>query len=170
MCGGDARVVELVATDSDAYAMDFLSVKTEGGNEAAIDDFATAWNRRRIYEVNGFGAGGNVVADTLGELSKVVGVGANPDSLVWAPAEVVVFKILAGIGVNDGIGFGAVGAGLERIIRGIRFVGVGRNDMRVGPERSTLVRRGFRRGGDEMWWSHPCSLCSVGRNDMCVRP
>ena len=42
---GDAGVFDLIATDSDAYAMDFLIVRTEGGNEAAIGDLAAAWKR-----------------------------------------------------------------------------------------------------------------------------
>ena len=143
---GDARLVELVATDSDVYAMDFFFVRTEGGDEAAIGDFAAAWNRRQIYKVNGVGAGGHAGANTLGESAKVVGVGTNPDGLVWTAAEVVVFKSLASIGVNDIFGFGAVGAGAERITRGSRVVGVGRNDVCVGPERSVLVWRGFSHG------------------------
>ena len=123
MSGVDSRVVELVATDSDAYAMEFLFLRTEGGNEVS------AWNRIRSYKVNGFGAGGHAGADTLGESAKVVGVGANPDGLVWTAAEVVVFESLAGLGVNDGVGFGVVGAGAERITRGSRVFGVGRNDV-----------------------------------------
>ena len=85
----------------------------------------------------------------MGESAKVVGVGADPDGLVWNAAEVTVFESLAGLGVN------AVGMGAERITRGIRIVGVGRNDVRVGPERIVSVWRGFSCGGDEMWWSHP---------------
>ena len=68
MCGSDAVVVELVAIDSDAYTMDFLFVRTEGGNEAAICDFVAAWNCRWSYEVNGVGASGHAGADTLGQL------------------------------------------------------------------------------------------------------
>ena len=49
MRGGDAKVVELVATKSDAYTMDFLFVRTEGGDEAAIGDFAIACNWRQSY-------------------------------------------------------------------------------------------------------------------------
>ena len=67
MRGGDARVVKLVITDSDAHAMDFLFVWTEGGDKVSIGDFAAAWNSRRRYEVNGVGAGGHAGADTLGE-------------------------------------------------------------------------------------------------------
>ena len=93
----------------------------------------------------------------MGDSSKVVGVGADPDSLLWTAAEVVVFKSLDGLGVKDGVGFGIVGAGAERKTRGSRIVGVGRNDVRVVPDRSALVRRGFSRGGDEMWRSHPWS-------------
>ena len=85
----------------------------------AIGDFAALWNRIRSYEVNGFGAGGHAGADTLGESAKVVGVGANTDSLVWTVDEVVVFKRLAGIGVNDRVGFVEVGAGADRITKGI---------------------------------------------------
>ena len=66
----------------------------------------------------------------------------------------VVLESLAVLGFNNRVGFGAVGAGAEQITRGIRVVGVRRNDMSVGPERSELVRRGFSRGGDEMWQSH----------------
>ena len=44
MSGGDAGVVKLVATNSDAYVMDFCFVRKEGGNEVAIGDFASAWN------------------------------------------------------------------------------------------------------------------------------
>ena len=157
MRGGDAGLVEIITTDSDAHTVDFLFVRTEGGNEAAIGDFAAAWNRRRSYEVNGVGAGGHAGADTLVDSAKVVGVGTDLDSPVWTASEVMVLEILAGLGVYDGVGFGAVGAGAERITRGIRVVGVGRNDVRVGLERSALVRRGFSRGGDEMWWSHPRS-------------
>ena len=40
---GDAGVFDLIATDSDAYAMDLLFVRTEGGDEAAIGDFAAIW-------------------------------------------------------------------------------------------------------------------------------
>ena len=47
MRGGDARVVDHVTTNSDSLAMDFLFVRTEGGDEAAIGDFAAAWNRQR---------------------------------------------------------------------------------------------------------------------------
>ena len=47
----------------------------------------------------------------------------------------VVFESLAGLGVNDGFGFGAIGAGVEQITRIIRIVGVGRNDVGMGPER-----------------------------------
>ena len=91
----------------------------------------------------------------MGKSAKVVGVGVDPDGLVWTAAEVMVFESLAGLGVNDGVGFGTVGAGAERITRGRRIVVVGRNNVRVGPERSALVRRGFNRGGDDMWRSHP---------------
>ena len=49
MLGGDAGLVDLVTTDSDAHAMEFLFVRTEGGNEAAMGDFAAAWNRRWSY-------------------------------------------------------------------------------------------------------------------------
>ena len=146
MRGGDAWVVELVTTNSDAYAMDFLFVRTEGGDEAAIGDFAAAWNSRRSYEVNGVGAGGHAGADTLGESSNVV---------VWTAAEVMVFESLAGLGVNVGVGFGAVGAGAERITRGSRILGIRRNDVCVGTERSALVRHRFSRGKDEMWRSQP---------------
>ena len=69
----------------------------------------------------------------MGESAKVVGVGAEPDVLVWTVAEVMVFNILAGLGVNDGVGFGAVGAGAERIKRSIWIVGVRRNELHVGP-------------------------------------
>ena len=155
MRGGDARVVELVTTNSNAHAMDFLFMRTEGGDEAAIDDLAAAWDRRQSYEVNGVGAGGHAGADTLGDSAKVVCVDADPEVLVWTAAEVMLFESLAGIGVNDRLGFRAVVAGAERITRGRRIVGVGRNDVRVGPERSALVRRGFSRGGDKMWWRHP---------------
>ena len=119
MHGGDAGVVELFTTGSDAHTMDFLFVRMEGGDEAAIGDFSTAWNSRRSYEVNGVGSGGHAGANTLGESAKVVGVGANTDSLVWTVDEVVVFKSLAGIGVNDRVGFVEVGAGAERITKGI---------------------------------------------------
>ena len=93
----------------------------------------------------------------MGELAKFVGVGANIDGLVLTAAEVVVFDSLAGLSVNDEVGLGAVGAGAERITRGSQVVGVIRNDVCVGPERSVLVRRGFSHGGDEMWRSHPRS-------------
>ena len=69
----------------------------------------------------------------------------------------VVFESLAGLGVNDRVGFDEVGAGAERVTRGNRFVGVGRNDVCMGTERSALVWRGFSRGGDEMWQSNPQS-------------
>ena len=39
MRGGDVGAVEIFTTDSDAHAMDFLFVRTEGGDEAAIGDF-----------------------------------------------------------------------------------------------------------------------------------
>ena len=159
MRGGDTGVVDLVATDSDVYAMEFFFVRMEGGDKAAICDFVAAWNRRQSYKVNGVGAGGNAGADTLGESAKVVGVGANPDGLVWTAAEVVVSESLASLGVNDGVGLSAVGVGADRTTRGSRVVGVGRNDVFVGPERSALVRRGFIHGEDEMWRSHPRSCC-----------
>ena len=41
MRGGDAGIVELVTTNSDAHAMELLFVRTEGGEEAAIGNFAT---------------------------------------------------------------------------------------------------------------------------------
>ena len=134
-------------------------MRTEGGDEAAIDDFASAWNCQQSYKINGVGAGGHAGANTLGDSAKVVGVGANPDGLVWNASGVVVFESLAGLGVNDRVGFGAVGAIAERIMRGIRVLGVGRNDVFVGLERSALVRRRFIRGGDKMWRSHPWSWC-----------
>ena len=127
MHGGDAGVVELFTTGSDAHTMDFLFVRMEGGDEAAIGDFSTAWNSRRSYEVNGVGSGGHAGADTLGESAKVVGIGADPYCLVWAAAELMIFYSLAGPGVNDGVGFSAVGAEAERITRGSWIVGVGRN-------------------------------------------
>ena len=95
----------------------------------------------------------------MDELAKVVGVGANPDGLVWTTVDVVVFESLAGIGVNDEVGFGAVGARAEHITRGTQVVGIGQNDVCMGPERSALVYRRFSRGGDEMWRSHPRSWC-----------
>ena len=159
MCGGDAGVVKLVATNSDAYVVDFFFVRKEGGDKAAIDDFASAWNCQQSYKINGVGAGGHAGANTLGDSAKVVGVGANPDGIVWNASGVVVFESLAGLGVNDRVGFGAVGAIAERIMRGIRVLGVGRNDVFVGLERSALVRRRFIRGGDKMWRSHPWSWC-----------
>ena len=134
---------------------------TGGGNEASKGDFVTVWNCRRSYEVNVVGAGGHAGADTLGESAKVVGEGVDPDSLVYTVAEVMVFESLSGPGVNDGVGSYAVGTGLNRITRGSRIVGIGRNDVRVGPgvctlpKRSAAVRRWVSRGGDEMWWSHP---------------
>ena len=91
----------------------------------------------------------------MGESAKVVGVGSDTHGLVWTAAEVMVFESLAGLGVNDGVGFGTVGAGAERITRGRRIVVVVRNYVRVGPEWSVSVRRGFSRGGDDMWQSHP---------------
>ena len=155
MRGGETGLVELVATNSDAYAMDFLFVRTEDGNEAAIGEFLATWNRRRSYKVNGVGACGHAGANTLGKSAKVVGVDANTDELFWTVAEVVVFESLAGLGVNYEVGFGAIGAGSERITWGSRVIGVGRNDVCVGPERSASVRRGFSRGGDEMRRIHP---------------
>ena len=134
-------------------------MRTEGGKKAAIGDFAAAWNLRQSYEVNGVGAGGHAGAETLGESAKVVGVGANPDRLIWTVAEVVVLKSLVSLGVNDRVGFGAVGAGAEHITRGIQAVDVRRNDMCMGPDQSASVRRGFSHGGDEMWRRHPLSLC-----------
>ena len=91
----------------------------------------------------------------MGKLAKVFGIGADQDGLVWTKAEVMVFESLSGLGVNDGICFGAVGVGAERITRDGRIVGVGRNDVCVGPERSASVRRGFGRGRDEIWRSQP---------------
>ena len=132
MRGGDSGVVELFTTDNDAYTMDFLFLRTEGGDEAAIGDFGD-------YKVNGVGAGGHAGANTLGESAKVVGVGADTDGLVWTAAGVMVFKSLSGLGVNGGVGFGAVGAGADQITKDSRIVGVGRNDVRVGPERSVSV-------------------------------
>ena len=76
----------------------------------------------------------------MGESAKVVGVGADPDGLVWNAAEVMVFKSLACLGVNDGVGSGAVVAGVEQITRASRIVGVGRND--VAWERSGLCQCG----------------------------
>ena len=67
----------------------------------------------------------------------------------------MVFESLAGLGVNDRVGFGAVGAGAEQITRSIRIIGVGRNDVHVGTERSASVRRGFSRSGDGIWRVHP---------------
>ena len=100
----------------------------------------------------------------------VVGVGVDPDGLIWTASEVMVFERLDGLSVNDGVGFGAFGVGAERIMRGSRIFGVGRNDVHVGPERSALVRRRFSRGGDEMWRSHPWRGCGVRRNEVCVGP
>ena len=74
----------------------------------------------------------------MGKSAKVIGVGANPDSRVWTPAEVVVFESLAGLGVSDGVGFGAVGAGADRI---------------------TSVQSRFSHGVDEMWRIHPQIWC-----------
>ena len=90
-------------------------------------------------------------------MAKFVGVGVNPDGLVWTTDEVVVFESLDGLGVNDRVGFGGVGTVAERITRDSRVVGVGWNDMCVGLERSVSVRRGFSRGGDDMWRHHPRS-------------
>ena len=92
----------------------------------------------------------------MGNSAKFVGVGANPDGLVWSAAEIVVFEILASLGVNDVVGISAVGAGAEQITRGSQVVGVRWNDMCVGPDWK-LVRRGFGRGGGEMWQRHPRS-------------
>ena len=69
----------------------------------------------------------------MGKSAKVVGIGADLDGLVWTADEVMIFKILDGLGVNDGVGFGAVGAGAERIKRSIWIVGVRRNELHVGP-------------------------------------
>ena len=97
----------------------------------------------------------------MGESAKVVGVGADPDSFVYTAAEVMVSERLYGLGINDGVGSGAVGTGLDQITRGSRIVGIVRNDVRVGPgvcmvpKRSAAVRRWVSRGGDELWWSHP---------------
>ena len=44
MRGSDTGVVEIVATYSDAYAMDLFFVRMEGGHGAAIGDFEAAWN------------------------------------------------------------------------------------------------------------------------------
>ena len=136
MRGSDARVVKLVTTNSDKHAMESLFMRTEGGVEAAIGEFASAWNRRWSYKVNGVGADGHAGARILGESAKVVGVGENLDGLVWTAAEVVVFDSLAGLSVNDEVGLGAVGAGAERITRSSQVVGVIRNDVCVGPERN----------------------------------
>ena len=150
-----------MTTDSDAHKMDFLFLLTGGGNEAAKGDFVAVWNCRWSYEVNVVGAGEHAGADTLGESAKVVGVGADPDSFVYTAAEVMVSERLSGLGINDGVGSGAVGTGLDQITRGSRIVGIVRNDVRVGPgvcmvpKRSETVRRWVSRGGDELWWSHP---------------
>ena len=157
MRGSDARVVKLVTTNSDKHAIESLFMRTEGGVEAAIGEFASAWNRRWSYKVNGVGADGHAGARILGESAKVVGVGENLDGLVWTAAEVVVFDSLAGLSVNDEVGLGAVGAGAERIIRGSQMVRVGRNGVHVGPEWIVSVQRWVSRIGDEMWWSHPQS-------------
>ena len=81
--------------------MDLLFVRTYGGDKAAIGDFVDACNFRQSYEVNGVGAGGHAGANTLGELAKVVGVGADPDDLILNADEVVVFDSLVGFSVND---------------------------------------------------------------------
>ena len=47
MHGGDAGLVKIFTTNSDAYAMDFFFVRTEGGDEADKGDFTAAWNRRK---------------------------------------------------------------------------------------------------------------------------
>ena len=64
---------------------------------------------------------------------------------------------MAGVGINDGVVFGLVGAGVKQISRISRVVGVGQNDVYVGPELSAWVQGRFSRGGDEMWQSHPWS-------------
>ena len=50
----------------------------------------------------------------MGESAKVVGLGADPYGLVWTAAKLMVFESMVGLGVNDVVGFGAVGAGAER--------------------------------------------------------
>ena len=90
-------------------------------------------------------------------MAKVIGVDADPYVFVWNAAEVAVFEILAGISVNAGVGFGQVGAGEESITRGSRVIGVGLNDVHVGPERNASEWCGFSRGGDDLWHSHPQS-------------
>ena len=70
--------------------------------------------------------------------------------LFWTADEVAVFESLAGISVNDRVGFGQVGLGEERIMRGGRVVGVRRNDVHIGPERIASAWCGFSRGGDDM--------------------
>ena len=67
MRGSDAEEVKLVTTNSDVNTIDFLFVRTEGGDKAAIYDFAAAWNRQWSYKVNGVDAGGHAGANTLGE-------------------------------------------------------------------------------------------------------
>ena len=64
MHGSDARVVEFITMDSDAHTMDFLFVRTDGGNKEDIGDFAAEWNRQQSNEVNGVGAGGHAGDDT----------------------------------------------------------------------------------------------------------
>ena len=67
-----------------------------------------------------------------------------------------------GLGVNNGVGFGAVGAGADQITRGSRVVGVGRNDVCVGPEQSASVRRGFSRGGSTLIASAGVCVTAAG--------
>ena len=83
MHDGDTGVVGIATTGSDAYTIEFLFVRTEDGDKAAICDFEAAWNSRRSYDVNGVGASGHAGANILVESAKVIGVGADPEGFIW---------------------------------------------------------------------------------------
>ncbi len=80
----------------------------------AVGDFAVAWYVALGDEKNCIGAGGHASTDALGETSKIVGKGFDPDVFVDTRAEVAVFKGFTGDCIDDSVGVckGWIGAGV----------------------------------------------------------
>ncbi len=84
--------------------MGFSFLGTDGGDDAAVGDFAVAWNFVFWDEKDCFAACSHAVANTLSKAAKFVGKATCPDVFFEALHKVPVFLDFAGDGIGDGVG------------------------------------------------------------------
>ena len=102
--GGVSGVVQAIAADGEADAVDLGFEGADGGDEAAIGDFFGGGDAGPRNEEDSVVASGHAGTYTLGEATDVVGQGGDPGGRVWAGGEVPVFETFSGLWVDDGVG------------------------------------------------------------------